>query len=400
MGGISGLFAWVDLFAPLYEQLNKAVRKEDENIASADATLRALETRLQEKLLEHRLFLALGPDFGGDVPGWYLNALKSPEEKQLVFTHPTWLIENGLRAGPVRDYLPLALALPNFSLQTNVKVLRAIREGSAVTGVEVELTPSTRQVINLKTDGAVILAAGALSTPRLLFNSGIGPKAQIETVASGTTNINIPPQNQWIPLPVGENMRDHPIFTVNFNTRTGLTTRPKDAWLTPSQETIDLFAKGSGLLSQSGQRLNFWTGVNNTDGIVRYVQGTVNAPSDNTLTDSAGQHHGRESHSDIPQWPHFVGTAVMGEEDDGSSVVDTDTRVWGTDNLYVVDASIHPEVPTGNTQAPVMVVAEHAVSKILGVEPIKCKTKRSRMFRDRREVLGRSYLRRKASLQQ
>ncbi|RNJ52179.1 hypothetical protein D7B24_004212 [Verticillium nonalfalfae] len=60
----------------------------------------------------------------------------------------------------------------------------------------------------------------------------------------------------------------------------------------------------------------------------------------------------------------------MGEEDDGSSVVDTDARVWGTDNLYVVDTSIHPKVPTGNTQAPVMVVAEHAVSKILGVKPI------------------------------
>ncbi|KAF3355772.1 hypothetical protein VdG1_06821 [Verticillium dahliae VDG1] len=95
---------------------------------------------------------------------------------------------------------------------------------------------------------------------------------------------------------------------------------------------------------------------------------------------------------------HFVGTAVMGEEDDGSSVVDTDTRVWGTDNLYVVDASIHPKVPTGNTQAPVTVVAEHAVSKILGVEPIKCKTKRSHMFRDRHEVLDRSHLRRKALL--
>ncbi|PNH47472.1 hypothetical protein VD0004_g839 [Verticillium dahliae] len=88
----------------------------------------------------------------------------------------------------------------------------------------------------------------------------------------------------------------------------------------------------------------------------------------------------------------------MGEEDDGSSVVDTDTRVWGTDNLYVVDASIHPKVFTGNTQAPVTVVAEHAVSKILGVEPIKCKTKRSHMFRDRHEVLDRSHLRRKALL--
>ncbi|EEY23732.1 cellobiose dehydrogenase [Verticillium alfalfae VaMs.102] len=352
--------------------------------------------------------------------------------------------------------LPVLQLLPNLSLQTNVKVLRAVREGSAVTGVEIELTPSTRQVIELKTGGAVILAAGAFLTPRLLFNSGIGPKAQIETVASGTTHINLPPQNQWIPLPVGESMRDHPIFTVNFNVSTGLKTLPQDDWLTPSQETIDLFAKGSGLLSQSGQRLDFWTGVNSTDGIVRYVQGTVNAPSDNIVSMKVYLTHGltsvgaldinhagattiitqpsmitdgdREamlsfmttlieyaskfnSSLTLPvnttaesltqtfrSGSHFVGTAVMGEEDDGSRVVDTDARVWGTDNLYVVDASIHPKLPTGNTQAPVMVVGEHAVSKILGVKPIKCKTKRSHMFRDRREVLSRSYLHRKASI--
>ncbi|KAM0324678.1 hypothetical protein ACHAQA_008071 [Verticillium albo-atrum] len=387
--------------------------------------------------------------------GWNeVDALESPEEKHLAYTHPTWLIENGLRAGPVRDYLPLAQALPNFSLQTNVKVLRVIRNGSAVTGVEVELTPSTRQIINLKSGGAAILAAGALSTPRLLFNSGIGPKAQIETVASGSTNIELPPQTQWIPLPVGENMKDHPIFTVNFNTRAELATLPKDAWLAPDQETIDLFAKGSGLLSQSGQRLNFWTGVNGTDGITRYVQGTVNAPSDNTVSMKVYLTHGLTSvgalginaagATTITTQPsmntdgdreavlsfmntlidyasksnsslmlpanttaesltqtfrsgsHYIGTALMGEEDDGSSVVDTDTRVWGTDNLYIVDASIHPEVPTGNTQAPVMVVAEHAVEKILGVEPAKCKSKRATGIKERREARGRDAFRKRA----
>lgn len=55
---------------------------------------------------------------------------------------------------------------------------------------------------------------------------------------------------------------------------------------------------------------------------------------------------------------HFVDTAKV-EKHDGTSVVDTNTKVRGTDNLFVVDAGIHPDLPTGNTQA-IMVVAVKA----------------------------------------
>ena len=48
-------------------------------------------------------------------------------------------------------------------------------------------------------------------------------------------------------------------------------------------------------------------------------------------------------------------------------VVDTNAKVFGTDNIFVVDASIHPDLPTGNTQAIVMVVAEHAAGKIIAL---------------------------------
>lgn len=65
---------------------------------------------------------------------------------------------------------------------------------------------------------------------------------------------------------------------------------------------------------------------------------------------------------------HWVGTARMGTDDgrvNGTAVVDLDTKVYGTDNLFVVDASIHPDLPTGNTQSIVMIVAEHAAEKII-----------------------------------
>lgn len=46
-----------------------------------------------------------------------------------------------------------------------------------------------------------------------------------------------------------------------------------------------------------------------------------------------------------------------------------DTDIFSTfQNLFVVDASIHPDLPTGNTQAIIMVVAEQAAAKIAAYE--------------------------------
>ncbi|KAH8103281.1 cellobiose dehydrogenase [Cristinia sonorae] len=48
-------------------------------------------------------------------------------------------------------------------------------------------------------------------------------------------------------------------------------------------------------------------------------------------------------------------------------VVDENTKVFGTDNLFIVDASIIPSLPTGNPQGMLMSVAEQASSKILAL---------------------------------
>ncbi|KAJ4175723.1 hypothetical protein NW767_015690 [Fusarium falciforme] len=353
-----------------------------------------------------------------------VDGIEQSDKKRSVFTHPPIMVNNGLRAGPVRDYLPLAQALHNFKLQLNTKVLRVIREGSTVTGVEVETGPTTRQIINLKANGAVVLASGALSTPRVLINSGIGPSDQIATASNGSTRITLPAKNDWINLPVGKHLMDHPIFTATFKTKQSLAALPSTEFTDPSQTNIDLYAQGSGLMAQSGRRLVFWSSVKSeADGIERYVQGTCNSPSNDTIKMKIYLTHGATSTgslgmtsagatklisepylktagdkeaiitflnqlSSYAQKPnstltiasnttaesiifdyttgsHFVGTAKMGTENDGSSVVDVDTKVWGTDNLFVVDASIHPDLPTGNTQAMVMVVAEHAADKII-----------------------------------
>lgn len=57
-----------------------------------------------------------------------------------------------------------------------------------------------------------------------------------------------------------------------------------------------------------------------------------------------------------------------GRRDNGTAVVDTDTRVYGMDNLFVVDASIFPGLMTGNPSAMIVSASEHAADHILALK--------------------------------
>ncbi|KAH8155796.1 uncharacterized protein LAJ45_00808 [Morchella importuna] len=115
------------------------------------------------------------------------------------------------------------------------------------------------------------------------------------------------------------------------------------------------------------------------DVVVRGVQSVLNAARDKggiTFIRPAAGVTAQEyvnSYVDSRRSNHWIGTCKMGTDSglagDGTtgSVVDANTKVYGTDNLFVVDASIFPGHVTTNPSAPIMIAAEKAVEKILAL---------------------------------
>lgn len=103
------------------------------------------------------------------------------------------------------------------------------------------------------------------------------------------------------------------------------------------------------------------------------ITGDELLPGDDRQSDEELDAHIRE-YAQVTQHP--VGTCAMGTH--STSVVDPELRVYGIEGLRVVDASIMPTVPGGNTNAPTIMVAEKASDMILGRAPLPREDPRSR----------------------
>jgi choline dehydrogenase len=312
-------------------------------------------------------------------------------------------VRNGRRQSIFRSYVYRYMAQPNLTVLTQAMVTRIRFQGSRATGVEFRWRGKSL-CVNASLE--VVLSMGAIQTPKLLMQSGIGDPEQLQSFGIGI--------QQALPG-VGRNLHDHVAFgciweasaeplptaprgqtvcfwktnatltSPNFYTydiAIPLATPENAAWMTPPEKGWSLFV-GMSPVSRGAIRL---TG-SNADDPVRIDANYLADPRDLTelkigieqaraIGNSAALrryttrevHPGTLSSSDLEQFLrnglvtfyHQSCTAKMGRDE--MSVVDHRLKVYGTDGLRVVDASVLPRVTKGNTMAPCVVIGERVAA--------------------------------------
>jgi len=311
-------------------------------------------------------------------------------------------VRDGRRQSVFRAYVSPYMDRPNLTVLTEALVTRLVLEGNKAVGVEFL---RGGQMHRIGAEREVVLSLGAIHTPKLLMQSGIGDEFQLK-------RFDIPVV-QHLPG-VGRNFQDHfmspcvweanePIVGRNNLAEATAIWKSNSALDTPDLQTImteRLYASPQVLKSPPPPHL-FWaltTAVVRTmsRGRLHLTGPDVNDPIEieaNALDDPGdlralknclefcraignssalrpfarreflpGPIKGAElddfirnatvSHS------HQTCTAKMGN--DPLSVVDNRLRVYGVERLRVADGSILSRVTTGNTMAPCVVIGERA----------------------------------------
>jgi choline dehydrogenase len=315
------------------------------------------------------------------------------------------IIKEGRRSSVYRSYIHPHLDRKNLTVLTCATVTRLILSGLSVVGVEV-LKDSG--LYRYTAANEVILSLGTINTPKVLMQSGIGPKAELHR-----HGIHVLQQ-----LPgVGQNHQDHVSFccifeysepqevgnggseaTLYWKSDPGLEQPDmfhcQVEFPVPSAETASLgvppngWTMFAGLAHPKSRGVVKLSGPNASDRVLIEAN-TLSHPDDlkSALTsielcreigNSAPLAHlvkrealpGKLTRDKLEQFArnaavtywHQVGTAKMGRDE--LSVVDGKLRVYGIKNLRVADASVMPEITSGNTMAPCVVIGERAAEMV------------------------------------
>ncbi len=273
----------------------------------------------------------------------------------------------------------------NLTIRTDCAVQGLHFDGNKIVGV---VTEQGEEVVA----DEVILSMGALWTPTMLMRSGIGPADHLADHGIALRS----------DLPVGETMSDHlgPAVTYQHEGPRGGTAGPAQSLYIGASNGKDpdyhLFpiapAPGDGpttfnmgvfLLRSSGEgkvRLTDGEGLTPTvfapplpdDGVQRLRHAFCKladwekseaakksgcepiVPSDLTADDAVQTALNRG----VISYGHMTSTCPMG------GVLDADCRVLGIDGLRVVDASVMPTIPSGNTYLGCVMIAERVARKM------------------------------------
>jgi len=335
--------------------------------------------------------------------------------------------KKGRRWSTADAYLRPALSRPNLTVRTCAQVTRVTFDGTRATGVAYVDKGTERTV---RATAEVVLCGGAVNSPQLLMLSGVGPAehlrelgidlvaalpgvgenlhdhpaAGISWATKGTTDLvdgataaglvryqltkrgplasNIGEAGAFystvdgLPAP---NMQIHVAPTLFVNN--GLS-EPTCSGFTSAATLVDVASRGRLRLKSKNplwkpeidpayyaestdftamaSALRTLIEVGKSGPLAKFLDKPF-LPETHDLDDDALAEHIRENTQTLY---HPVGTCSMGTGE--QAVVDPALRVRGVEGLRVVDASVMPVVPRGNTNAPTIMVAEKAADLIRG----------------------------------
>jgi choline dehydrogenase len=322
------------------------------------------------------------------------------------------IASDGTRVSAVRGFLRPALSRPNLTLLLNTTVVKLNFKGTRCVGVTI-MTGSA--VTDIEADKEVILAAGAIHSPKLLMLSGVGEAKSLRSLGIDVVE-NLPG--------VGENLQDHVLVSgVVFKYKGKMPDRPADsnaveaeAYLSsgPTCDTDinlvleqlpavtpeaaarfgappeDAFTIAPALVqptSRGSVRLassnfgdaplidgNYLGTDQDFAAIVRAIEVARelgNQRAFDSVREIEVMPGPKATAEDIRElarlgsasFGHGVGTCKMGL--DNLAVVDPQLRVHGLLGLRVADASVMPRIITGPTNAPTHMIAGRAAKLIV-----------------------------------
>jgi choline dehydrogenase len=318
-------------------------------------------------------------------------------------------VRNGKRESIFRSYVFPYMDRQNLTVLSHALVTRLTFQGKRVTGVEISYRDA---IYRIGATVEVVLSLGAIHTPKVLMQSGIGDEAELRRFGI--------PVVQHSPG-VGQNFQDHVAFDCVWEYETALEPRnnlSEAVFFSASQSGLDspdLFVCQAEVPKSSAENaVRFglpdagWTlvggithpksrgrlrltGADPSDPIL--IDANTMSDADDLKTAIACVELCREVGNSAPLRPfvkrevmpgnlkgvelerfirdaattfwHETCTAKMGR--DSMSVVDSNLKVYGIDNLRIADGSIMPRVTTANTMAPCVIVGERA-AEILHLE--------------------------------
>jgi len=334
---------------------------------------------------------------------------------------------NGRRWSTADAYLRPALKRANLTVRTNALVSRVLVEGDRAVGVAYT---RDGQQCEVRASTEVLLCGGAVNSPQLLMLSGIGPaehlrEMDIDVVAhlpgvgenlhdhpacailwrtKGVSDlVDLATTSRLLRWqltgrgPFASNIGEAGAF---FHTRSGLPApdmqvhvaptlfydnglhEPVGAGFTASAALVDVASRGRLRLRSADPRWRpsidpaYYAEPADLDAMLSAMRTLIDIgreaplarylaepflPTSLDLTDDRLTEHVRALTQTLY---HPVGTCAMGVGE--LSVVDPTLKVHGITGLRVVDASVMPVVPRGNTNAPTIMVAERAADLIRG----------------------------------